>query len=75
MEGTMFPQWQGDLIVTALAGQHLRRVEMQKGQVMSQEVYLAERGERYRQVVQAPDGALLILTDDAEGKVLRVTPG
>lgn len=73
--GMMFPQWQGDLIVTALAGQHLRRVDMQKGQVMSQEVYLAERGERYRQVVQAPDGALLLLTDDAEGKVLRVTPG
>jgi glucose/arabinose dehydrogenase len=24
--------------------------------------------------VQAPDGALLVLTDDADGKILRVTP-
>jgi aldose sugar dehydrogenase len=73
--GEMFPAWKGDLIVTALAGQQLRRVNLDKGVVASQEVYLSERGERYRQVVQAPDGALLLLTDDGEGKVLRVTPG
>jgi aldose sugar dehydrogenase len=73
--GEMFPAWKGDLLVTALAGQHLRRVNLDKGTVASQEVYLAERGERYRHVVQAPDGALLLLTDDGEGKVLRVTPG
>lgn len=73
--GEMFPAWKGDLIVTALAGQQLRRVNLDKGVVASQEVYLSERGERYRQVVQAPDGALLVLTDDSEGKVLRVTPG
>lgn len=73
--GTLFPKWRGSLIVTALAGQQMRRVELQKGLVVSQEVYLADRGERYRQVVQAPDGSLLVLTDDAEGKVLRITPG
>jgi aldose sugar dehydrogenase len=73
--GEMFPAWKGDLLVTALAGQQLRRVNLDKGIVASQEVYLADRGERYRHVVQAPDGALLLLTDDGEGKVLRVTPG
>jgi aldose sugar dehydrogenase len=73
--GDMFPAWKGDLLVTALAGQQLRRVNLQNGAVASQETYLADRNERFRQVVQAPDGALLILTDDDEGKVLRVTPG
>jgi aldose sugar dehydrogenase len=73
--GDMFPDWKGDLIVTALAGQQVRRVNLEKGAVASQEVYLTERGERYRHVVQAPDGSLLVLTDDAEGKVLRLTPG
>jgi aldose sugar dehydrogenase len=73
--GDLFPAWKGDLLVTALAGQQLRRVNLEKGVVASQEVYLADREERYRHVVQAPDGSLLLLTDDAEGKVLRVTPG
>jgi aldose sugar dehydrogenase len=73
--GDMFPAWKGDLLVTALAGQQLRRVNLEKGVVASQEVYLADREERYRHVVQAPDGSLLLLTDDPEGKVLRVTPG
>jgi aldose sugar dehydrogenase len=65
--GSLFPAWQGDLIVTALAGH--------KGTVIGQEVYLVDRGERYRQVVQAPDGSLLVLTDSDDGKVLRLTPG
>jgi aldose sugar dehydrogenase len=73
--GDLFPAWKGDLLVTALAGQQLRRVNLEKGVVASQETYLTDRDERYRHVVQAPDGSLLLLTDDAEGKVLRVTPG
>jgi aldose sugar dehydrogenase len=73
--GDLFPAWKGDLIVTALAGQQVRRVNLENGVVASQESYLTDRGERYRQVVQAPDGSLLVLTDDSEGKVLRLTPG
>jgi aldose sugar dehydrogenase len=73
--GDRFSAWKGDLLVTALAGQQLKRVNLERGSVASQESYLADRGERYRQVVQAPDGSLLVLTDDSEGKVLRLTPG
>jgi aldose sugar dehydrogenase len=73
--GDLFPAWKGDLLVTALAGQQLQRVNLENGTVASQETYLADREERLRQVVQAPDGALLILTDDDPGKILRVTPG
>jgi aldose sugar dehydrogenase len=73
--GDMFPGWKGDLLVTALAGQQLRRVDLDGGSVARQETYLTDRGERYRQVVQAPDGALILLSDDGDGKVLRVTPG
>lgn len=71
-DGAMFPAWRGDLLVPALAGQHLRRVDLEGGAVQGQESLLAEREERYRQVIVAPDGALLLLTDAPEGKVLRV---
>lgn len=73
--GDMFAAWKGDLIVTALAGQQVRRIDMEGGLAMRQETFMADRNERYRQVVQAPDGSLLFLTDDSDGKVLRVTPG
>jgi glucose/arabinose dehydrogenase len=42
--------------------------------VKAQETLLAEREERYRAIIQAPDGSLIVLTDDPEGKVLRLSP-
>jgi aldose sugar dehydrogenase len=73
--GALFANWQGDLLVSALAGQQLRRLDMENGSVKAQETLLQDRGERYRHVVQAPDGAVILLTDDGDGKVLRLTPG
>lgn len=73
--GDLFPAWKGDLLVTALAGQQVRRVDLENGQVKAQETYLTDREERFRDIIQAPDGSLIVLTDDPEGKVLRLTPG
>jgi aldose sugar dehydrogenase len=70
----MFPAWKGDLLVSALAGMQVRRVDLAGGKVVGQEVLFAEVGERIRDVAEAPDGSLYLLTDSAEGKVLRVTP-
>ncbi|GIU68121.1 PQQ-dependent sugar dehydrogenase [Candidatus Phycosocius spiralis] len=72
--GDLFKAWKGDLLVTALAGQHIRRIDLEAGTVMGQESLLTERQERYRDIIQAPDGSLIVLTDDPEGKVLRLTP-
>jgi glucose/arabinose dehydrogenase len=72
--GDLFKAWKGDLLVSALAGQHIRRVDLEAGAVKGQESLLAEREERYRDIIQAPDGSLIVLTDDPEGKVLRLTP-
>jgi glucose/arabinose dehydrogenase len=72
--GDLFKAWKGDLLVSALAGQHIRRVDLEAGAVKGQESLLVEREERYRDIIQAPDGSLIVLTDDPEGKVLRLTP-
>ena len=72
--GNLFPQWKGDLLVSALAGQQIRRLDLENGAVKAQETLLAEREERYRAIIQAPDGSLIVLTDDPEGKVLRLSP-
>lgn len=73
--GDAFPQWRGDLFVSALAGSHLRRVDLgPDGAVLGQETLLADIGERLRHVAQGPDGALYVLTDSPEGRVLRIVP-
>ncbi len=76
--GAMFPDWDGDLLVTALirgdadiASGHLRRIDLQDGVVAGQEVLLGDLEARMRHVAVAPDGSIYLLTDDAEGQLIR----
>jgi glucose/arabinose dehydrogenase len=72
--GTMFPEWQGSLILGALAAREVRRVTLDRqGRKASEERILPQLSARIRDVRVAPDGALWLTTDDARGKVLRVT--
>ena len=72
--GDLFSQWTGDLFVTALAGRHLQRVELVDGSPGDQHIMLEDRGERLRDVRTGPDGALYVLVDADDGKVLRISP-
>lgn len=72
--GAAFPAWRGDLLVGALAGAHVRRVDLRGGAVAGQETLFAELEERIRDVRQAPDGSVILLTDSPQGRVLRVVP-
>lgn len=73
-DGTAFPDWQGDLFVGALAGQHLRRLELDDEAVVAEEQLLGDMGARVRDVASGPDGALYLLTDSSDGLLLRLTP-
>lgn len=72
--GDLFQEWQGDLFVGALAGQHLRRVELDGDRVVDQEVLLQGVVGRVRDVRQGPDSALYILTDADRGSLYRLAP-
>ena len=73
-QGELFPQWQGNLFVAALAEKSVRRLVMKDGEVQSQETMFTELDQRIREVRAGPDGYLYLLTDSDEGKILRVTP-
>lgn len=74
--GTMFPAWEGDLLAGAMMGEHLRRLDLDAdGKVLRQEVLLKSLGKRIRDVRVAPDGAIWVLTDRDDAKLLRLTPG
>ncbi|WP_300542822.1 PQQ-dependent sugar dehydrogenase [Maricaulis sp.] len=77
--GGMFPEWQGDLLVAALipgdaatASGHVRRVDLENGAVTGEEVLFGELDARIRDIRVAPDGAVWLLTDEAEGRLIRV---
>ncbi len=70
--GSLFPQWQGNLFLGALAGQALIRLELDGDKVVHEERLLGELGQRVRDVRQGPDGALYVLTDEDDGKLLRI---
>ena len=72
--GDLFPDWQGDLFVAALVERAIRRLDMQIGRVVGQELLFSELGERMRDVRVGPEGALYLLTDSTDGRLLRVTP-
>ncbi|WP_441469793.1 PQQ-dependent sugar dehydrogenase [Bosea sp. RAF48] len=72
--GPVWPAWKNSLFVGALAGQMLVRLSTQGETVTGEERLLTTIGERIRDVVQGPDGFLYLLTDDDNGKILRVRP-
>ena len=72
--GDKMPQWKGDLFVGALAGQHLRRLDIEGGHIIKQEKLLTTLESRIRDVRQGPDGYLYLLTDAPDGQLLRYGP-
>jgi glucose/arabinose dehydrogenase len=72
--GDMFPQWQGDLLVGGLVTRQVHRIRLKNGKAEEVGVLFGEIGERIRDVLTGPDGAIYLLTDSTDGRVLRVTP-
>ena len=71
--GSAFPAWRGSLFVAALNPPGLVRLSTEGDRVTGEERLLTD-GPRLRQVVQGPEGALYLLTDEAEGRILRLVP-
>jgi aldose sugar dehydrogenase len=72
--GKLFPEWDGNLFVSALAGRALVRLVVRDDRVIGEERLLTDLKERIRGVVEGPDDALYVITDGNDGKILRLTP-
>ena len=73
--GTLFLGWDGDALVGGLKSRDLRRVDLEDGKFVREYILLEDLSARIRDVRTAPDGSILVLTDDAtNGKLLRITP-
>lgn len=72
--GKIFPSWQGSLLVGALRGQSLVRLQLKGGRVVSEERLLVNQVGRIRDVRVGPDGFVYLLTDASDGRLIRLEP-
>jgi glucose/arabinose dehydrogenase len=72
--GDLFP-WKGDLLVAGLASGVVVRLELDGERVVAEERLFSDIGARIRDVTQAPDGSLWLLTDESDGQLIHVTKG
>ncbi len=72
--GKLFPEWRGNIFIGGLSSKALVRLVMNGDRVAGEERLLTDRDARIREVVEGPDGALYLLTDDKNGSLLKITP-
>jgi len=70
--GDLFPEWKGNLFVAGMYARTLIRLVLDGDRVVAEERLLKDLNQRIRDVVQGPDGAVYLLTDD--GRLLRLSP-
>ena len=66
-----FPGWKGNLLIAGLSSQAIIRLTLDGEKVTGEE--RIPMGKRIRDVVQGSGGAVYALTDENEGKILRLT--
>jgi glucose/arabinose dehydrogenase len=75
-DGARFGAWRGNVLVGALAGRAVWRLELvaSRGEVkvVRRERLYAELGERIRDVKQGPDGSIYLLTDGGNARIVRI---
>jgi glucose/arabinose dehydrogenase len=69
-----YPAWKSQLFIGTLRAQSLLRLELDGTNVKGEESLLAAAKARIRDVRQGPDGYLYVLTDSADGQLLRLQP-
>ena len=70
--GDKFPQWKGDALIPTLSGESLIRVDIDGDSAEKADQW--PMGARLRGIAQGPDGAIYLLEDGPDGRLLRLTP-
>ena len=70
--GTLFPEWTGNAFIGGLSGQTLVRIEIDGDSAREAERFAM--GGRIRDVAQGPDGALYVIEDGKDGRLIRLAP-
>jgi glucose/arabinose dehydrogenase len=74
--GNLFPAWRGSLFIGGHVNNELVRLSLNGEKVVGEERLLTDLPERIkvRDVRQGPDGALYLLHDNPNGKIVKLVP-
>lgn len=68
--GNRIPEWQNNLFIGALSGQHIVRLVIENNRVVGEERLLGSENQRFRDITQGTDNALYAITDG--GRLYRI---
>lgn len=68
--GNRVPEWENNLFIGALSGQHIVRLAISNNKVTGEERLLESEGQRFRDITQGGDGALYAVTD--QGRLYKI---
>lgn len=69
-KGSRVPEWENNLFIGALSGQHIARIVIKNNKVVGEERLLTGEGQRFRDITQGKDNALYAITDS--GRLYRI---
>jgi glucose/arabinose dehydrogenase len=73
--GDKLPGWKNSVFIGGLSGMQVVRLELNKaGRVTGEEKLFRDQCRRMRDIRQGPDGLIYIVTDEADGELLRISP-
>ncbi len=75
--GDLFPAWKGSLFIGGMVTTNLVRLDVKGERIVGEERLLKDlqpKAERIRDVTQGPEGALYLLTDSPQGRILKLIP-
>jgi glucose/arabinose dehydrogenase len=73
-DGRAFKGWRGDILIGGLGAAALVRLDMKDGEIVREQRFLTERGQRIRVVAIGPDGAIYLGTDESPAEILKLAP-
>lgn len=69
-KGNRVPEWENNLFIGALSGQHIARLVIDNNKVVGEERLLEGENQRFRDITQGTDNALYAITD--AGRLYRI---
>lgn len=72
--GSLYPVWQGDVFIANLKEKNIVRVEIAADGQSATEAQRYAFPNRLRDIAQGPDGAMWVIEDGEEGRLLRLLP-
>ena len=71
-QGEQFPQWQGQLFISTLVDQDVKRIAADAFGATLEESLFSEFDARIRAIVEDDQGALYLLTDSDDGSIIKI---